>query len=303
MDDVTLTSVQGALRRGDVESRIAAIDVLGRSSDPRAVPLLIEALHDAHPHVRLTAAMELGFKKDKRAIQPLRRLLADPVAAVRERVVEALAALRASEVVLPLIEVLSSDRDAAVRQQAARALGEIRDPRAVTPLIGALGQGNWRDRQIPEALASIGPAAIEPLSRVVREGTARERVWATYALGLMAHPDTVPALLLALVDPVAEVRSWAPLGLRKTGDDRVTPALVKALGDPDEEVRAGIVAALGELRGDEALAALGRACADPDPVVRRVATEALARTNEPRTAGATPRELALRPSKFDVGTN
>jgi HEAT repeat protein len=80
--------------------------VLGNLGDPRATPLLIDALHDQAPETRIYAALALGRLGDRAAVPPL---------------VEAFA---------------SDERD--VRKAAAYALGELRDPRALPALVTAL---------------------------------------------------------------------------------------------------------------------------------------------------------------------
>ena len=66
----------------------------------------IQRLKSWFASVRQDAAKELGWTKDRRAVEPL------------------IAALK--------------DRDCRVRYEAMKALGEIKDPRAVGPLIAAM---------------------------------------------------------------------------------------------------------------------------------------------------------------------
>ena len=50
--------------------RVKAAEALGDLGDIRAVPLLIEALHDPYVDVQWLAAQALGKLKDSRAVDP-----------------------------------------------------------------------------------------------------------------------------------------------------------------------------------------------------------------------------------------
>lgn len=124
--------------------------------------------------MRGSAARSLGRLGDRRALEPLQGLLADPYFTVRAEAVEALGDLGDRAAVPALIERLD-DEDLNVRHFAARALGKLGDPAAVPALIKQLSNENPRLRMaVAEALAEIGdPAAVEPLQGAVK----RERVW------------------------------------------------------------------------------------------------------------------------------
>ncbi len=95
----------------DRESRLDAIEQLGKIKDPQAaVTALIVALKDEDPEVRGHAARALGKIKDPQAVPAL-------------------------------IDALRDEREY-VRGKAAWALGEIKDPRAVPALTQALKEKN-----------------------------------------------------------------------------------------------------------------------------------------------------------------
>ena len=157
--------------------RYNAADALGKISDKRAVEPLIKALEDKDQYVReiaadalvkigngavepliktlenkdkggyvcYSAADALGKIGDKRAIEPLIKLLRiekwefnDPS---RFHCVDHLVAIGKSAVE-PLIKALE-DEDEDVRYYAADALGKIGDKRAVEPLLGILSSDNF----------------------------------------------------------------------------------------------------------------------------------------------------------------
>ena len=62
----------------------------GKLSDARAVPPLIDALHDPIYDVRIAAAISLGELGHMRAVEPLTKLLNDFIPSVRAAVLSAL---------------------------------------------------------------------------------------------------------------------------------------------------------------------------------------------------------------------
>ena len=76
---------------------------------------------------------------------------------------------KGSQSVEALEEALSSKKSW-VRWEAAKALGQIADKTAVTALVGALLDKEFDVRwQASEALIRIGPAALEPLLKVLAD--------------------------------------------------------------------------------------------------------------------------------------
>ena len=69
---------------------------------------------------------------------------------------------------------LLKDRDWFRRKDAAITLGEMGDERAIAPLIMALRDSEWNVREAAQdALAQVGPPAVEPLIRALREYQVR----------------------------------------------------------------------------------------------------------------------------------
>lgn len=144
---------------------------LGRSKNPRSVELLI-ALVDKHPTNGILVE-GLGSKKDKRAIPVLLKVLKSPPAATlaRHDAARALAALKASEAVDPLIEVIQKDRDESLVCAASVALGKIGDRRAL-PALERLVAGLKQDRRFPVAewdLLKEGKGYIAPIMNALEQ--------------------------------------------------------------------------------------------------------------------------------------
>ena len=187
------------------------------------------------------------------------------------------------------------DTDWVVRREAVVTLGEMADERCVEPIVRALRDGDWQVREAAvEAIAEVGPPAVELLIRYMRDWESRkyviralgkindERVLAplismlhndefkddaTRALVELGKP-AVPALIAALSDKEEFVRKQAILALGAIKDPEAVDPLIALLHDQDWWMRLTAAAALekvGDVRGREAIKPLMK---DPDLVVR-----------------------------------
>lgn len=223
----TFTQLLKELTGGNSEKvRYNAARVLGEMGDMRAVEPLIEVLkHDKNGSVRLYAARALGE-------------LGDPLATE------------------PLIESLREDRNVDVRVRAARALGRLGGEEVVLPLVEALSDTNSQVcMTAADALVEIGPIAVGPLIRSLKNERVNVRCDATRALGELNDTNAVEPLIDMLTDDWVNVRIYAVQSLGKLGDMRATPALIKVMQDKEENdlVRAGAAAALGLFKDPKAL--------------------------------------------------
>ena len=100
---------------------------LGRSGSPLALEQLTQALADASPVVRRSAARALGETGFESATQHLIAVLIDGSSDIRPEAAEALGRLGHSVGVDPLIDALE-DADPRVRMSAIRGLSEIKGP-------------------------------------------------------------------------------------------------------------------------------------------------------------------------------
>jgi HEAT repeat protein len=147
-------------RNEDPHIRRYAAFLLGKSGDPRVVPVLVKGLSDLDKGVREQAALALSAI-GKTAIGPLQKAMEDPKWETRYRAVEALGKIADQLVVSPLIKALSDERDH-VRYMAAKGLREIRDSQSVDPLIALLGDENEFVRMMAaKGLGSIGGVKVK----------------------------------------------------------------------------------------------------------------------------------------------
>ena len=232
-----------------------------------AVEPLIAALTGPAEKTRERAAAALGDIGDPRAVEPLIVALGNPGnhASARSAAAEALGKLRDERAVQPLITALRGTRPPRVRSAAAKALGKIGDPRAVEPLLAAHHEVG--DLAL-DALAQIGPCAVEPLAAALHDSQAATRLCAVRALENIGGPRTVEALTAALHDESTAVRKVAVRALGQVGDPRAVAPLVAALDDDDyavSSVAEEIWQASGvrSQRAAEGLEALGDAAVQP----------------------------------------
>lgn len=202
-----------SLEAGDVDARWMAAVALGDIADPAAVPALVAALNDDDDYVRSRAALALAAI-GKPAEETLIAGLATGNERVRWGAALALGRLGGSGAVEALIGALQ-DPEEEVRERAATALGDI-GADAVSSLLEALRVDDQTLRQrVVTALARVGKPAVPALTAALRTGDdPRIRAGAAAALGLMAGPGSVEALIEALDDEQEEVGRAAREALR-----------------------------------------------------------------------------------------
>ena len=96
-----------AIVQGAEFARAYAATVLGATGDIRAVPLVVDALSDASPKVRLAATQGLRFFREPSTVSVLVGALQDPALEVRCSAACSLGLIRSAEAVPPLIEFMS----------------------------------------------------------------------------------------------------------------------------------------------------------------------------------------------------
>lgn len=227
---------------GDVPERCVAALTLGRMGPwaKEAVPALVGALNDPHPHVAEAAAAALKRIADAPAsadepttpvpssgtvdsptVIALIDMLRDEDASLRRRAVVALGETRSvgRDAIPELVEVLE-DKDEVVRREAARALGKLGAAAAVPSLVVALSDA-------PDDLVRV--SAAEALGRIGRRATV-----------------AIPALIAALKHTDDDVRDAAAAALLRIGLP-AAPALIEAVTDDEPRLRVRAAALLTDL--------------------------------------------------------
>ncbi len=151
------------------------------------------------------------------AVDSLLALFASPSSDHRWWATRALAVLDHSKAQDGLLRALGDD-DPNVRQCAALSLRLNPSPSALPALVNALSD---RDRLVArfaaDALAAIGPSAIQALSLIMESPDPSVRMEAVRALAAIDDPHALDALFVALEDPSPLVCYWAEQGLERLG--------------------------------------------------------------------------------------
>lgn len=265
------------------ETQVLLIGVLARRGDPSARPAVIKAASHADAKVRTAALQAIGALGDAGSVELLIGVAAGGRTDPEKRA--ALASLRALK---------GPGVDAAI----IRRLGPA-DPVARAGLIDVL-------------VVRKTVAAVPALIAQAKTGSPEVRAAAFKALGKLATPKDLPALLgllVALKDDAArsEAQRAAIIVARQIPDasaraDAALAALKSATATP---ARCSLLRVLGGIGNAKALAAVGSAFKDSQADVRETAVRALADWPEPNaletlltifrtTDNRTHRVLALR---------
>jgi len=173
---------------------------------------------------------------------------------------------------------LLKDRDWFRRKDAAITLGEMADERAIGPLITALRDSEWNVREAAQdALAQVGPPAVEPLIRALRE--YQIRTFVIEVLGKIKDERVLDPLMAQLRNE--EFKDVATKALVEVGLPSVE-RLMSVLNDKDKHVRKHAVMALGDIGVSEAVEPLIEATKDEDWTVRLQAMAALDKIGDDR---------------------
>jgi HEAT repeat protein len=195
---------------------------------PLAVPVLVDALSDEDPRMRLIIIDLLGDTSEPDAVPALAGALRDPEWRVRWQAADALGKMRNADAVPDLVDMLT-DSNKDVRISVAYALGRIGHASAIDGLIKLLHDREWRVRWgAAEALWEIGQEAVAALIKTLNEEDEYVRRAAMRALAQIGAA-AIPALVEALKDENWDTRWSAAAALQEIGDPAVA-ALVEALG-------------------------------------------------------------------------
>jgi len=220
------------------EVRAAAAEALGRTRDPKAVPVLTEQLREDKPKpIATAAARALSHFNDPQVIHALAKTAANREIAidVREVAFESIANIGNPNTVDTLISILEDPSvDYYFRSKAARALGRIGDPKAIEPLVRTLeNETTWSGGTVREAIAE--------------------------ALGAFQDPRATDALVAALGSDYLSACA-AAASLKKQRDKRAVEPLIRILDDDpsqhqdyEREFAAQILGVLGDPRAIPAL--------------------------------------------------
>jgi len=284
-----LPLIAEALQDRDLEVRRAAIQQLGRISDPRALALLEDVLLKGDAEMVayaagsaerlgpasfgiLLRALDTGADQSRKSVARTLDVLINPW--VRPQSSENLEALRRLEPTRILAKVMA-DRDRDVRSFAALILARLGDRAAGDELIRMVEASDPRFGTVVSrhyamaALNKLGrPGYLAPLTAALASSDERSRLDAAYAMRSFVHPSMRDALNATWrTSSFSDVRASA------------FESLLAISSDDRELLRAGLVDVEPSIRfkAAERLLALGSDPGSVDVLERLVAEESWGR--------------------------
>lgn len=295
--------------------RSASADYL-KSQGSAAEDVLLKGLESKENGIRLASIQVLGEIGSQKGLDPVGRLFREEKnRELHEKCFEFLRrlGLKAEDHLLGAL----GDEDKELRCQAVIALGEAKSERAIPRLLEFMTELDPRMREASEeALALIGPKAIEQVLKAVAEGRVRKS--AAEAIEANFVRNEVERILEAQLgdDESTGFYEGQFRELEAFGRDRAVPVLIRILSertyvfrrsDRHQRIEAFrgtmkelAVMALGELGGEGALPAL-KAFANDDSqsgVSRRIREETLVALH--RQGERKPLDDHLREARLDA---
>lgn len=295
----TVAALISAASSGNFFRTFPAIDVLGRSGDPEAVPPLLALM--AQPVYVLEAVRALGRTGDERVIQPLIELLLRPGDALLRTIVLALVEIHSLRVVrygqdhvvadalravaLPAslgqrLAACVADADPAERAALCRVLGWMGGEESIARLLELLRAQPDVAQAAADALSELGQTADAQMQLAIRTGDSQQRLAVLPLLGRRsaALHDT----LLCLEDADPAVRAAACETLGRIGETSAVGALFARLADGDPKVAQAALGAIQSLGSPQTEELAIQAAHAADPKVRRAALRIIAYFGYPR---------------------
>ena len=275
-----------ALNDNDRAIRETAVQVLGLAGDRRAVEPLLRVLSITTSEYRCWACMDaLGRLGDPRAIDAIRPYLTHETKELRRHAAYSLSLLRDDRVVEPLKSLLR-DPEIQVRETAVAALAATTRPRALDAVRSealSAQEASMREAALKALRPFPGPETDATLVRALKDPDVNVRRTAGWILLDVAQPESVPALIDALTDEDLPVRQRAAEALGKLGDRRAVDPLIRVLKHALPEA----ATALGQLGDGRAIDALRELALTPpqpreDDRYMPAAVTALGKIGDPR---------------------
>ncbi|MEW6068839.1 MAG: HEAT repeat domain-containing protein [Nitrospirota bacterium] len=220
-------------------------EVADKIAAPVYYDILEKLLEHEDGHIRSLAALAISKLGNLKAIEPVKKLLADSYEDVQEFAVEALYNLRDGLSTTELLGMLDNPNPA-IRKNAALLLGKIRAKEAVPALGFALKDGN----------ISVRKAVVIAFSNIKTE-------------------ESIKFLILALTDEKPDIRVMSALSLGRIGGNGVFEALSILLADSDDSVRGAAARSIGMLKDKRAIKPLIGLLSDKNGFVVATAMESL----------------------------
>ena len=206
---------EGIDKRGD-----AAV-VLGMIGGPQVIDALMTALEEEDDYTVQKNAQEILRQiGDARVVDRLIVLLRGEDRGRKIHAAYILGGIGDTRAVEPLIVALE-ERDDSIAKAAAKALGEIGDLRAAEPLVAAFGRTKDIRDNASEALAKMGPSAMDAIIAGLKHPDDMLRGNVAMLLAKIGDGRAIEPLRAALDDKVGRVRMLAENALERI-EGRIT---------------------------------------------------------------------------------
>ncbi|HEY9650085.1 MAG TPA: HEAT repeat domain-containing protein [Coleofasciculaceae cyanobacterium] len=224
-----------------------------------------------------SAALALGSKKDKKAVEPLIATLQDKSPDLRKAALMGLHWFDDPRAIKAIVVALQ-DKDSDVQKEANRSIEFV------------IGQ-NYTS--IAPALAQLHiekSAAMEPLIVFLKEkansesGSTQQRI--ITVLGHTQDARAIEPVLQAFNSSDPELRKTAIAALGSIGDKQATDALIRAFSQNNPEEQEAIALALGTTNNSRAIDTLLTAANNSNPDKQKVAIAGLGKTKDSRAVAA-----------------
>lgn len=267
-----IAPLEAAIAGSDLNQQRAAVQALGASALPEAVPVLAQVVIDGAKPLARAAIQALGALSQAAAAPTLLDTLDSDDWLLRQHAADGLGRLTLDADGKARLAERLYDGTAAVRKAALQSLEAIKW-RPSTPdeqAVYHVAKQNWA------ALRRSGAAAVPALARMVPLLLGGDRTEAVAAMAA-AGPAALEPLIALLSHSDVATRAAAAEGLGALGDARAVPALIAELERGDSSNSGAAAAtALGTLGAAEAADALEQAVRQGNATVRAAAAGALA---------------------------
>jgi twitching motility protein PilT len=252
------------LRSRDVNVRRMATELVQTVKDPEGElwPKLLEHLRDEDWWVRERVMDALAEMAGPQLVRHLAGFLQDPSEIVRRFGVDGLLRLRSPQALGTLVRTAAGDPDWWVRERALEAIAAVKDPRAVPHVIEIMIRNPALQVAALSALAEIGSRAAAPrVAELVGSDDADVQLAALRCLDKLDDPAQSGAVQGLLRDARAEVRALARALVERWGSSpEETVELAQPVSMLDQ-----LLGQVARSSGDDLILAPGRR-----PLVKRM---------------------------------
>lgn len=245
------------LRSRDVNVRRMAVELVQTVKDPDGAlwPKLLRFLRDEDWWVRERVMDALADLAGEKLVRHLAGFLQDPSDIVRRFGVDALLRLRSPDSLGSLLQTAASDPDWWVRERAVEAIAAIRDPRAIPHLTDVMLKNPQLQVSCLAALAALGATtAAAQVAGLLQSDDGDVQLAALTCLKSVGDAAQAAAVQPLLRDPRPEIRAIArELTVRWGAGSSERPSVEQPVSILDQ-----LLLAVARCQGDDLILAPGR---------------------------------------------